>query len=237
MKNIQLAIVMPTYNEEGAIREAVLEVRHHILDVVPDSELVVVDDGSRDSTGRILDQLAGKDARIRVLHQPNGGHGRAVLRGLEEARGDWLFLLDSDRQIPVESFAALWGNRANYQALMGVRSQRNDPRLRLVLTRLVRLILRHLMRVRLQDANVPFKLFHHTVWEKAKDLIPQDCLVPSLFLAIFVGWSRIPFSEVEVPHRERATGEVSIKRWKLARFCLRAFSQLLAFRSRIKRSR
>ena len=237
MKNTKLAVVMPTYNEEGAIHEAVLEVQRHILDIVPDSELVVVNDGSRDATGAILDRLAGKDGRIHVIHQPNGGHGRAVLRGLEEARGEWLFLLDSDRQIPVEAFAALWENKTRSQVLMGVRSKRNDPRLRLILTRLVRLILRSLMGVRLQDANVPFKLFHHTVWEMAQGLIPRDCLVPSLFLAIYVGRAGIPFSEMEIPHRERATGVVSIKRWKLAKFCFRAFSQLLAFRKKIKRNR
>jgi glycosyltransferase involved in cell wall biosynthesis len=235
MKNISVTAIMPAYNEEGAICAAVQEIQHSILDLVPDSELVVINDGSKDATGALLDQLAETDSRLRIVHQPNGGHGRAVLRGLAEARGEWVFLLDSDRQIPLESFEDLWENRTRYQALMGVRSRRHDPRLRLILTRVVRQILRVLMGVRLRDANVPFKLLHHTVWEKAEGLISEDCLVPSLFLAIFVGRSGIPFCEVEVPHRERTTGEVSIKRWKLAKFCARAFFQLLDFRRNMNR--
>ena len=92
---------MPVYNEEGAIVAAVDEVREHVLALIPESELVVVDDGSRDSTGRLLDDLSAADTRIAVIHQANGGHGAALLTGLNAARGDYVFLIDSDRQIPL----------------------------------------------------------------------------------------------------------------------------------------
>src|SRR5688572_4403851 len=94
---IRLSVIMPVYNEEGAIVAAVEEVRHHVLALLPQSELVVVDDGSRDGTGRLLDQASATDARIRVIHQPNGGHGAALLTGLNAAQGEYIFLIDSDR--------------------------------------------------------------------------------------------------------------------------------------------
>ena len=72
-----LSAVMPVYNEEGAIEAAVREVQEHVLDAVPGAELIVVDDGSRDATGAILDRLARTDGRLHVIHQPNGGHGAA----------------------------------------------------------------------------------------------------------------------------------------------------------------
>ena len=98
----RLSVIMPVYNEEGAIVAAVDEVKQFILEFVPESELVVVDDGSRDDTGRLLDAAASGDPRIRVIHQPNGGHGAALLTGLKASHGEYIFLIDSDRQIPLD---------------------------------------------------------------------------------------------------------------------------------------
>src|SRR2546426_2192 len=105
---VPLTVVMPAYNEEGAIEEAVAEIRQHVLDAVKGSDLVVVNDGSRDKTGDILDRLAKQDDRVRVVHQANGGHGRALRTGLDAARGEYIFLIDSDRQIPLDAFALVW---------------------------------------------------------------------------------------------------------------------------------
>src|SRR5689334_932163 len=99
---------MPVYNEEGAIVAAVDEVKQHVLGLIPQSELVVVDDGSRDATGRLLDEAAAADARIKVIHQPNGGHGAALLTGLKAANGEYVFLIDSDRQILLDDFKTAW---------------------------------------------------------------------------------------------------------------------------------
>ena len=79
---ILLTVVMPAYNEEGGIEHAVGEVQHFVLDRVEDAELVVVDDGSTDRTGMILDRWAAKEPRLRVIHQTNKGHGGALRTGL-----------------------------------------------------------------------------------------------------------------------------------------------------------
>ena len=142
---------MPVYNEEGAIVSAVDEVKQHVLQLIPDSELVVVDDGSRDGTGRLLDDAAAADARIKVIHQPNGGHGAALLRGLNAAQGEYVFLIDSDRQIPLDSFKSAWAEvTAGRDAVFGVRRRRYDPVLRLYLSRLIRHSVNVLFRVNLQ---------------------------------------------------------------------------------------
>lgn len=90
---------MPVYNKEDAIVLAIDEVRRDVLDHITGAELVVVNDGSRDRTGPLLDQTAAADARVRVIHQQNRGHGGALIAGIEAARGEQLFLIDSDRQI------------------------------------------------------------------------------------------------------------------------------------------
>jgi glycosyltransferase involved in cell wall biosynthesis len=230
-----LSVIMPAYNEEGAIEEAVRDVREHVFEAVPGAELVVVDDGSRDRTGAILDRLADSEPRLRVIHKPNGGHGSALRTGMDAASGEFFFLVDSDRQIPLSAFPALWQAAQGRDGAFGVRRKRHDARLRLVLSSVIRNALRPLFGVTLYDANVPFKLFRRSVWEEARGLIPADTLAPSLFLAVFMARGGYDVAQIEVPHKDRETGTVSIRRWKLLKFCARAFRQLLAFRTRLNR--
>ncbi|MGI9078914.1 MAG: glycosyltransferase family 2 protein [Gemmatimonadaceae bacterium] len=230
-----LTVVMPAYNEEGAIEAAVDEVRRHVLDRVAGSCLLVVDDGSRDGTGRLLDALAVHDSRVQVVHQPNGGHGSAVMTGLTRATSEFVFLIDSDQQIPLDGFFAAWSvMRPGVDGVFGVRRKRNDPTLRLILTSVVRRVIRLLFGVPLYDANVPYKLIRRSAWEHARPFISPDTLAPSLFLAAYMKRSGMNIIEVEIDHRERQTGVVSIRRWKLVKFCAKALGQLLRFRYRLR---
>lgn len=231
---VPLSVVMPAYNEEDSIRAAVADVEQHVLSHVPGAELVVVNDGSRDRTGPLLDELAAANRQVRVIHQPNGGHAAALMTGLSNSTGEFILLLDSDRQIPLDGFDSFWQlAREGYDGVFGVRRRRHDPRLRLWLTRIIRYALKLLFGESIYDANIPYKLLRRTVWDEAKQLIPPDTLAPSLFLAIFAKNKNYRVRELDVPHQERATGEVSIRRLKLLKFCLKGFTQLLAFRRRL----
>ena len=230
-----LSVVMPVYNEEDAIVAAVEEVQRHVLDHVPGSELVVVNDGSRDRTGPLLDGAAAKDARVRVIHQKNTGHGGAVMTALGAAGGEYVFLLDSDRQIPLDDFPKAWREiAAGHEAVFGVRRRRRDPALRLYLTAAIRSAVRLLFGVQLQDANVPYKLLRKSIWDEARPLVPDGTLAPSLFLAIIAKRRGYDIVELEVTHQPRNTGEVSIRRMKLLKFCARGLSQMLTLRRRVR---
>lgn len=229
---VPLSVVMPAYNEADGIHAAVAAVQTLVLDRVAGAELVVVNDGSRDNTGALLDEMAARDPRVRVVHKPNGGHGPAIMTGVEAASGAFIFLIDSDNQIPLEDFAPLWQHVTNgRQGAFGVRRVRNDATLRKGLTVVIRVSLVLLFGVRLHDANVPFKLLHRSIWDAARPHIPDGTLAPSLFLAVFVARRRDDVVYADVSHRDRETGTVSIRRWKLIKFCARALRQLLAFRS------
>ena len=234
---VLLSVVMPVYNEQDAIVSAVADVQRHVLDVVKAAELIVVNDGSRDRTAALLDGIARNDSRVRVIHQANSGHGGAILAGLAAALGEHVFLIDSDRQIPLDRFTDAWDAVQNgHEAVFGVRRQRNDPALRLHLTKVIRSAITMLFGVRLDDANVPFKLLRRSVWEEARAHIPPDTLAPSLFLAIIASLRGKKILELEVPHKQRHTGEVSIRRLKLLRFCARGLAQLIDLRRRLSRS-
>lgn len=229
-----LTVVMPVYNEQDAIVGAVGDVQEHVLGRVAGAELVVVNDGSRDGTAALLDRIAAGDRRVRVIHQANSGHGGAVMAGLAAAAGDALFLIDSDRQIPLDRFDDAWAAlNSGRDAVFGVRRRRHDPALRLYLTRVIRGAVQLMFGVRLDDGNVPYKLVRRRVWDEARPLIPPDTLAPSLFLAIIARRQGRDILELEVAHKERNTGEVSIRRLKLLKFCARGLSQMIELRRRV----
>lgn len=88
-----LSVVMPAYNSEQYVEDAVRSVLDQSY---PHFELIVINDGSSDRTGEILNRLSQEDARIRVVHQENVGVAPTLNRGLELARSNWIVRMDSD---------------------------------------------------------------------------------------------------------------------------------------------
>lgn len=84
---------MPVYNCEKYIHEAVESILNQTY---ADFEFIIVNDGSTDNTLNILNEYANKDSRIRVINQPNSGIVVALNRGLNEAKGEWIFRMDGD---------------------------------------------------------------------------------------------------------------------------------------------
>jgi len=91
MMNPKVSVVIPTYNRAGTVPRAIESV---LAQTVTDLEVIVVDDGSSDDTGKVLGEMFGD--RIRYHAQANQGASVARNRGVEEARGEWIAFLDSD---------------------------------------------------------------------------------------------------------------------------------------------
>lgn len=92
-KSPQISVIVPIYNVERYIRQCIDSI---LVQTFTDFELLLIDDGSPDGCPAICDEYAQKDARIRVIHKPNGGISSARNRGIDEACGKWLIFLDSD---------------------------------------------------------------------------------------------------------------------------------------------
>lgn len=130
-----LSVVLPVYNEAGVLPALTAKIRHVIDNGGWNYELVFVDDGSRDDSPRLLDDLAAENPRIRVVHfSRNFGHQAAVQAGLAHARGDAVVLMDSDMQDAPEAiapFVAAW--REGYDVVYAVRTQRKENALKRLL--------------------------------------------------------------------------------------------------------
>ncbi len=106
-----LTIVVAAFDEEDAIEACVRRCLAFLREHVEEGEVIVVDDGSADRTGTIIDRLAESDFLVRAFHLPrNMGMGAALLRGYAEARREWVTMLPGDGQLDphdlLEFFAA-----------------------------------------------------------------------------------------------------------------------------------
>ena len=96
-----LSIVVPVYNVEKYLDECVLSI---VSQTVRDLEIILVDDGSTDSSGAMCDAWAEKDSRITVYHKPNGGLMSAWKYGVARASGDYIGFVDSDDWIDADMY-------------------------------------------------------------------------------------------------------------------------------------
>ncbi len=226
-------LVMPAYNEEGCIVPVVSAWRDEFARLFDHNfRLVVVNDGSRDKTGQLLDQLAATEPRLIVIHQKNSGHGGALLRAYREAVArspDFVFHVDSDDQFKPADFSALWSRRHESPCILGYRSVRNDALHRLVITRILRVVLLALYGRYLKDSNVPFRLLRTDFLAQALAIIPPDTFAPNIFLAVLGARIDADLMHLPVSHEDRKTGTVSIVRWKLIRVCFRCVGELWRF--------
>lgn len=98
------SLIVPVYNVEDYLEQCVQSI---IQQTFTDFELILVDDGSPDHCPQICDDLADKDARIRVIHKENGGVSSARYSGLEVARGEYVVCVDADDWITVDCLSSL----------------------------------------------------------------------------------------------------------------------------------
>ncbi len=228
-------LVMPAYNEEGCIAAVVAGWVAEFERLFGDGfRFVIVDDGSRDRTGNILDALAKKEPRLQVVHQANAGHGGALLRAYREALAlnpAYVFHVDSDDQFRPRDFAQLWDRRGDSACILGHRIDRHDALHRLVITRILRLVLLALYGCYLKDSNIPYRLLEAGFLRRALGMIPPDAFAPNIFIAVIGARNGCDLMHLPVTHEDRKTGSVSIVRWKLIRVCFRCVRELLAFRS------
>lgn len=154
------SLVLPAHNEAENIEPVV----KHALEVLPgffDSfEIIVVNDGSRDNTGEIIDRLASEDQQVRAIHhKKNRGYGGALTSGFEASTGDHVMFMDSDRQFNIADIARLYPFISTHEIVAGFRMMRQDELHRRVFAEIFNLVVRVLFGVHLRDIDCAFKVF------------------------------------------------------------------------------
>lgn len=230
-----LSVIIPAYNEERNIAGAIDDVLQNVASTVSDVEIIVVDDGSRDATATLVSQIAARDPRVVLITQANAGHGPALINGIARAKGEWLLLIDSDRQVSLCGFAEHWSMTDRYDVILGLRRPRRDPAHRHVISALMRFLLRWRLGVSVVDAGAPYKLLRAHVWTEARQCMRDRCWIPSVLLAAnALQRHELRVLEVPIVHSYRPNGPSSLNLRRLAAFCREGVTDIAVFRDRVR---
>ena len=153
---LDLAVVIPVYNEEKNINECIDSWIKVLSGLGANYALIILNDGSWDETERVLSELSYQQS-IHIIHKKNEGHGPTILRGYVEAveTADWVLQVDSDNEIPADAFPSLWASRHGQDAVIGYRSGREQSFIRSIISKTARATVRILYDCRIQDVNIP----------------------------------------------------------------------------------
>jgi glycosyltransferase involved in cell wall biosynthesis len=110
-KKPKVSIVVPIYNVERYLKECVDSILNQTL---KDIEVILVDDGSPDKCGEIIDEYAKKDNRVVPVHQKNSGYSAAVNKGIDLANGEYIGIIESDDFIEPDMYESLYNDAKKY---------------------------------------------------------------------------------------------------------------------------
>jgi dolichyl-phosphate beta-glucosyltransferase len=164
--DVELSVIVPAFDEASRIAVTIVKTLDYLARWHPKSELIVVDDGSKDDTRMVLDALASRDHRLMVIaHEQNRGKGAAVRTGVLGSVGAYVLFMDADLATPIEELPKLLAYLENGEDIViGSRAaaldiRRNQPLVREMMGRTFNRIIRSMLDIPWGDTQCGFKLF------------------------------------------------------------------------------
>jgi glycosyltransferase involved in cell wall biosynthesis len=203
-----ISVFLPSHNEEANVERVVAGYVREMPQVADDFEVIVVNDGSRDRTGRIADRMAAEDPHVRVVHhEVNRGYGGAVISGIRAARMPYVLLSDGDGQFDPAEVAKLAAFMPEYDVVVGFRARRADHLMRKLNGAAWTMLVRILLGITIGDIDCGFKLFKRELLD-GMELKARGAMISTELMARLAGGgARV--KEVEVTHLPRLAGEQS----------------------------
>ena len=156
-----ISAVFPCYNDAATIGGLIDDVHDALSPLVPEVEVIVVNDGSADDSRATLDKLALDRPWLRVVHhETNGGYGKALLSGFAAAHIDWIFYTDGDAQYDAGEAALLVPLATDdIDLVQGYKIGRGDSWYRKLIGRVYHHVVKLLFRLKVRDTDCDFRVF------------------------------------------------------------------------------
>jgi len=235
-----LYIIIPAYNEAENIGNVIEEwypvIEHH--DGEGRSKLVIMDDGSRDDTLKIVKGYVARLDKLEVITRENSGHGASIWFGYQyavESGADYIFQTDSDGQTSASEFPGFWSDRHDSDVIIGDRRNRQDGPSRKFVSWGLRTLIGIIFKVRVSDVNTPYRLMSRQALETAFKYIPKEyALTNAALTAVFASMAegyageenRISLSFKPITFKPRQGGKNSINLIKIAGLGFKAIGEL-----------
>lgn len=213
----KLYIIIPAYNEEANIRQVVDQWYPIAVMAGENSRLVVVNDGSRDDTLKVLKEEQKNRPQLIVKNKENSGHGPTILSGYRFALSegaDFVFQTDSDGQTRPEEFDEFYRCRRHYDMVIGSRKSRQDGISRIFVTKILKLVVFLCFHVWVEDANTPYRLMKAETLRKEIKYVPKDFFLSNVLLSVaFTKHGRaIRYIPITFKPRQGGVNSINMKR-------------------------
>jgi glycosyltransferase involved in cell wall biosynthesis len=233
----KLIIVMPAYNEEANIEAVVREWHDIVLHYGTDSQLLVVDDGSKDTTYKTLLALKEHYPRLEAVTKPNSGHGATLLYAYDWALShgaDYVFQTDSDGQTLPSEFAPFWKMKDDYAMVIGSRKGRKDGFSRVIVTKTLKLVCLLCFHVKIEDANTPYRLMQAKALSDNMKIVPPDFFLSNVALSAVYARRKQAVKFVPITFRPRQGGVNSINMKRIIKIGFKALKDFRAVNNMLK---
>lgn len=200
-----ISIFVPAYNEEGNLREVSADILSFLENNFEKYEFIIVANVSKDKTQEIALDIQRKNKNVRAILQKDFvGYGTQLKTGWENAKNELVFYTDSDRQFNIQELKKFMPYLADYDAVIGYRLDRKDPKMRIFYSRIYNLALRVILGLPFKDIDCAFKICHKRVVDEIKPLT-EDRSADSEFLVKTVA-AGFRIKQLPVTHRPRVAG-------------------------------
>lgn len=194
-------LIVPAYNEKGAIRETLESLRSY-LDEAPPYELLVVNDGSDDGTREILEEAAASDPSLSVFHHSrNSGYGSALKTGIRRARGEYIVITDADGTYPNHRIPELVGKCAEgWDMVVGARTGDDVtyPLIRKIPKTFLKAYASWIARQPIPDINSGLRVFRRDLAERYLHILPGGfSFTTTITLAMLTNYRRVLFTPID----------------------------------------
>jgi glycosyltransferase involved in cell wall biosynthesis len=228
--NVSISVFFPCYNEQDNITRVVEQALTVLEKLNADFEVIIVNDGSSDSTGQIADEIAGQKDRVKVVHhRTNLGYGAALQSGFKAATKELVFYTDGDGQFDINEMPPLLRLMEQYDIVSCYRLNRQDNLIRKIngwcWTKLVCL----LFGMKIRDIDCAFKLYKREIFDNI-NVVSTGALIDAEILARAVR-KGYRVTQQGIHHYPRTAGSQTGANLRVV---LRAFKELLRLRSQIR---
>jgi glycosyltransferase involved in cell wall biosynthesis len=201
-----LSIFFPAYNDSGTIASLVITALRTARRLTPDHEVIVVNDGSKDGTAEILEELASIYPQVRVVHhEQNRGYGGALRSGFATATRELVFYTDGDAQYDPSEMEALWRRFDDSVDLVnGYKISRSDPLHRIIIGRIYHHTVKLLFGLTVRDVDCDFRMMRRSIFDSVH--LEKNSGVICLEMMKKITDAGFRIAEVPVHHYHRAYG-------------------------------